>query len=191
MNNYQKAMKEIRLSDTQKEEILQNILAKDIQPVKKRNVWLKPSLALVMVVILAVLIMPKGMGKGSAAGGFASNNAPLAAPAVAPAEAARDVETKESPEYAAQESSPEAPVNDEMHFTTNITTNDFMTEAEEAEYDETEISGIAVMIDSSHKLARFTINDTEYEFTYDTDDDEVFQEELRKFIESIRGKENE
>ncbi|MBR2670136.1 MAG: hypothetical protein IKE36_10140 [Solobacterium sp.] len=63
LNNYQKAMKEIRLSDTQKEEILQNILAKDIQPVKKRNVWLKPSLALVMVVILAVLIMPKGMGK--------------------------------------------------------------------------------------------------------------------------------
>ena len=187
MNNYQKAMKEIRLSDTQKEEILQNILAKDIQPVKKRNVWLKPSLALVMVVILAVLIMPKGMGKGSVAGGFASNNAPMAAPA----EAVREVETKDTSEYAVQESSPEAPVNDEIHFTTDIATNDFMGEAEEAEYAETEIDGIAVMIDSSHKLARFTINDTEYEFTYDTDDDEVFQEELQKFIESIRGKENE
>ena len=188
MNNYQKAMKEIRLSDTQKEEILQNILAKDIQPVKKRNVWLKPSLALVMVVILAVLIMPKGMGKGSTGGGFASSNA---APMAVPAEAARDVETKESPEYAAQESSPEAPVNEEIHFTTDITTNDFMGAAKEAEYAETEVDGIAVMVDPSHKTARFTINETEYEFTYDTDDDEVFQEELQKFIESIRGKENE
>ena len=162
-------MKEIRLSDTQKEEILQNILAEDIRPVKKRNVWLKPSLALVMVVILAVLIMPKRMGKGSAAGGFAnSSDATMAAPA----EAAREAETKELPEYATQEMSPEAPVNDEMHFTADIAANDFMGAAEEAEYAETEVDGIAVMIDSSHKTARFAIGDTEYEFTYDTDDDD-------------------
>ncbi len=180
-------MKKIRLSDTQKEEILQNILAKDIQPVKKRNVWLKPSLALVMVVILAVLIMPKRMGKGSMANDSASGGALMAAPA----EAARDVEVKEAPEYASQESSPEASVSEEIQFTTNITTNDFMGAAKEAEYAETEVDGIAVMVDSSHKTARFTINETEYEFTYDTDDDEVFQEELQKFIESIRGKENE
>lgn len=58
LNNYNKMMNEIRLSEEMKNQIVENILKEDIQPKKNRIMW-KPILGILCILVVALLLLPR------------------------------------------------------------------------------------------------------------------------------------
>lgn len=85
MNKYSRAVSEIRLSDTQKEEILRNVTTAK-KPVRLR--WYKPALAMAVLVVMFVLVRPVFSPKSGASA------APQAASGAAPAEVKETAESQ-------------------------------------------------------------------------------------------------
>ena len=85
MNKYSRAVSEIRLSDTQKEEILRNVTTAK-KPVRLR--WYKPALAMAALVVMFVLVRPVFSPKSGASA------APQAASGAAPAEVKETAESQ-------------------------------------------------------------------------------------------------
>lgn len=91
LNNYNKTMNEIRLSEQMQEEIVKNILQQDIAP-KRKFVWWKPVLAVMTVMVLALFLLPRQQNANLATGG--------SAPAVAMEEEAKVQKEEVAMEYA-------------------------------------------------------------------------------------------